>query len=231
MTDELEQKFLAAITANPDDAEARAVYADWLEERGDPRAEYLRLEALLYAGPARFVALMQHLSPQWLAMVTRRCDVLLVDTGSSKILLIKTVRELTGLGLKDAKALVESSLPIKVRRDLPYAEAQELAAKLTAAGARTALLPHVSEGHGFPSPWLPGSLPRDPTLWITRVDPGRRLDAIKAVRECTGSGLKEAKDLIDAVARGDRRGVVIRDLARPEALTAMLRACCDVERG
>lgn len=234
MTDELEQKFLAAIAANPNDAEARAVYADWLEERGDPRAEYLRLEALLYAGPARFVALMKQLDPRWLAAVTRRCDVVLVETGASKILLIKTVREITGLGLKDAKDLVEATLPTEVRSDLPVDEAREIAAKLSAAGARAVVLPHASAVDGYLKLRLPASLPEDlaQPLWITRVDPSRRIDAIKAVRECTGIGLKEAKELIDAVSRGDRRAVILRDsLERTAALAALLRATCDVEPG
>src|SRR5215471_6009229 len=41
MTDE--RAFLAAILERPDDDATKLVYADWLEEQGDPRAEYLRL--------------------------------------------------------------------------------------------------------------------------------------------------------------------------------------------
>jgi uncharacterized protein (TIGR02996 family) len=40
--------FLRAIFQQPDDEAVRLIYADWLEERGDPRAEYLRLEVELY---------------------------------------------------------------------------------------------------------------------------------------------------------------------------------------
>src|SRR4051812_28237780 len=36
--------FLEAINASPDDHAIRLVYADWLEERGDPRAELIRIE-------------------------------------------------------------------------------------------------------------------------------------------------------------------------------------------
>jgi uncharacterized protein (TIGR02996 family) len=43
VSEDVEKEFLDAITRNPEDEEARAVYADWLEERGDPRGEYLRL--------------------------------------------------------------------------------------------------------------------------------------------------------------------------------------------
>ncbi len=43
IADPTEQAFLDSIGANPGDNTPRLVYADWLEERGDPRAEYLRV--------------------------------------------------------------------------------------------------------------------------------------------------------------------------------------------
>lgn len=43
-----ERPFLDAILANPDDDEPRLVYADWLEERGDQRAEWLRAEVAYF---------------------------------------------------------------------------------------------------------------------------------------------------------------------------------------
>jgi uncharacterized protein (TIGR02996 family) len=46
-----EDRFIQAILADPDDASIRLVYADWLEERGDPRGEFLRLEAALMGLP------------------------------------------------------------------------------------------------------------------------------------------------------------------------------------
>src|SRR5262245_19322229 len=39
-----ETPFIEAIRANPNDVAARLVYADWLEERGDPRGEFIRIE-------------------------------------------------------------------------------------------------------------------------------------------------------------------------------------------
>jgi carbon storage regulator len=42
-----EQAFLKAIEASPDDIEVRLVFADWLEERGDPLGEHLRLQCSL----------------------------------------------------------------------------------------------------------------------------------------------------------------------------------------
>jgi uncharacterized protein (TIGR02996 family) len=49
-----EEDFLAAIAATPEDP-VRLVYADWLEQRGDPRAELVRIEAQLWAAPIDLV--------------------------------------------------------------------------------------------------------------------------------------------------------------------------------
>ena len=61
-------------------------------------------------------------------------DVVLDSAGSSKINVIKEVRAITGLGLKEAKDLVEGA-PKEIKVDVPKAEAEELKAKLEAAGA------------------------------------------------------------------------------------------------
>lgn len=60
--------------------------------------------------------------------------VLLKDIGANKINVIKAVREVTALGLKEAKDLVESA-PTKVKEGIPKAEAEEVKKKLEAAGA------------------------------------------------------------------------------------------------
>jgi large subunit ribosomal protein L7/L12 len=59
--------------------------------------------------------------------------VVLKTAGDKKIQVIKVVRELTGLGLKDAKDLVEGA-PKDVKAGIPKAEAEEIAAKLKEAG-------------------------------------------------------------------------------------------------
>lgn len=232
MADDPEHDFLAAIAANTNDADARSVYADWLDQRGDPRGEYLRLEALLYAGPARILELTQQIDPTWLGAVTRRCDVVLTDPGHNKISTIKLVREVSGLGLKDAKDLVEAAPPVRIVYDQTFDQAHAIAAKFAHSGARVVVMPHVSSlTGGYPSPVAPPR-PQYPKqqLWITRVHPERRVDAIKAVREVTGVTLKEAKDLIDAVARGERRALIVED--SPERVATMLevlRRACDAE--
>ena len=65
-------------------------------------------------------------------------DVELTSAGSAKVQAIKAVREATGLGLKDAKALVDNA-PSIVKEGLPEAEANELKEKLEAAGASVTL--------------------------------------------------------------------------------------------
>lgn len=61
-------------------------------------------------------------------------DVVLTVIGEKKIAVIKEVRSITGLGLKEAKALVDSA-PKEVKQGVPIEEANELKEKLEAAGA------------------------------------------------------------------------------------------------
>ena len=65
-------------------------------------------------------------------------DVVLVEAGASKMGVIKAVKELTGLGLKEAKDLVDNC-PKTVKEAAPKAEAEDLKAKLEAAGAKVEL--------------------------------------------------------------------------------------------
>jgi len=62
-------------------------------------------------------------------------DVILADFGSQKINVIKVVRAATGLGLKEAKDLVEG-VPKPVKEGLPKAEAEKLKKELEEAGAK-----------------------------------------------------------------------------------------------
>ena len=61
-------------------------------------------------------------------------DVILANAGAQKIGVIKVVRELTGLGLKEAKALVDGA-PGNIKEGVEKAEAEELKAKLEEVGA------------------------------------------------------------------------------------------------
>ena len=61
-------------------------------------------------------------------------DVILVSGGASKLTVVKVVKDLTGLGLKEAKELVDSA-PKAIKEGVTKAEADELATKLKEAGA------------------------------------------------------------------------------------------------
>ena len=61
-------------------------------------------------------------------------DVILTSAGAAKLQVIKVVKEVTGLGLKESKELVDGA-PKPVKEKISKAEAEELKEKLTAAGA------------------------------------------------------------------------------------------------
>ena len=65
-------------------------------------------------------------------------DVELTDVGAEKIKVIKVVREITGLGLKEAKELVDGA-PKMLKEAAPKAEADEIVKKLAEVGAKATL--------------------------------------------------------------------------------------------
>lgn len=68
----------------------------------------------------------------------KEVDVVLTNAGASKVGVIKVIRELTGLGLIEAKKLVDSA-PVAVKEKVAEEAAKEIAEKLTAAGATVEL--------------------------------------------------------------------------------------------
>ncbi len=72
------------------------------------------------------------------AEVKDEFDVVLAEIGAEKIKVIKVVREITGLGLKEAKDLVDNA-PKPVKEGVPTAEANEIKAKLEEVGAKVEL--------------------------------------------------------------------------------------------
>ena len=79
--------FLQTLRENPGDDVTRFVYADWLEECGDPRARYIRLELQLVRLPvddllyraleSELQALRCGIDPDWLAVVGKRYRITL----------------------------------------------------------------------------------------------------------------------------------------------------------
>jgi len=65
-------------------------------------------------------------------------NIVLKEAGANKIAVIKIVKELTGLGLGEAKALVDGA-PQEIKQNVPAEEAKEIEAKLKEAGATVEL--------------------------------------------------------------------------------------------
>ena len=115
--------------------------------------------------------------------------------GPNKILVIKAVRELTGLGLKDAKDLVEGPMPVDLRATRSGAKLEVAVADLQAAGAQYEVL---TEGGAAPPARETASLGEPGVLYVTLVHAGsNKIEVIKNIRQVTGLGLKECKDLCD----------------------------------
>ena len=68
------------------------------------------------------------------AAAQTECDVILTDAGQAKMGVIKLVKEICGLGLKESKELVDNA-PKPLKEKISEAEANELAEKFKAAGA------------------------------------------------------------------------------------------------
>ena len=85
--------------------------------------------AVMMAGPAAAAAAPAEEQTEF--------DVVLTDAGANKINVIKEVRAITGLGLKEAKDLVEAGG--KVKEGAAKAEAEDMKKKLEAAGAKVEL--------------------------------------------------------------------------------------------
>lgn len=86
--------------------------------------------AVMVAGPAAAAAPVEEEKTEF--------DVVLTDAGPNKINVIKEVRAITGLGLKEAKDLVEAA-PKPVKEGVSKDEANKIKAQLEAAGAKVEL--------------------------------------------------------------------------------------------
>ena len=95
-------------------------------------------------------------------------DVELTEVGGQKVKVIKVVREITGLGLKEAKAVVDGA-PKAIKEAVSKEEAEDIKKQLEEVGAE-------------------------------------KIKVIKAVREITGLGLKEAKELVDGAPSNLKEG-------------------------
>lgn len=90
------------------------------------------------AAPVAVAAAPAAAAPAAAAEEKTEFNVALKEVGANKIAVIKVVREITGLGLSEAKALVDGA-PSVVKENVPTAEAKEMEAKLKEAGATVEL--------------------------------------------------------------------------------------------
>ncbi|MBI5511700.1 MAG: 50S ribosomal protein L7/L12 [Deltaproteobacteria bacterium] len=98
--------------------------------------DYLKTEhGLEAAAGGMMMAAPAAAAPAAAAEEPTEFTVILKEAGANKIQVIKEVRAVTGLGLKEAKDLVDGA-PKSVKESLPKKEADELKAKLEAAGAK-----------------------------------------------------------------------------------------------
>jgi ribosomal protein L7/L12 len=111
-----------------------------------------------------------------------------------KIAVIKVLRELTGCGLKEAKDLSEAPKPVRLLSGLTAEQAERARARFGAQAEVEA----VRRGEA-PAP-APDALPAGESfrLVLRSYPPERKIFVIRALRELTGLGLMEAKDLSEA---------------------------------
>jgi uncharacterized protein (TIGR02996 family) len=89
-----ESGFLHALGQDPHDDETRLVYADWLEERGDARAEFLRLDHQLGQLLGGLDELRGQIDPAWLARVRRPgADSSRIELHTGRQVQIKSIRQ------------------------------------------------------------------------------------------------------------------------------------------
>jgi large subunit ribosomal protein L7/L12 len=162
-------------------------------------------------------------------------DVLLTDVGERKIQVIKEVRAIACIGLKEAKERVADRAaygPVVITTRLSSSDANSVALALSACGATVTVQPST-QASGLDrdaqaaSPQPVAAWPMDPRRSFPADQAGdqfvvvltaagdRKIQVIKLIRECTGYGLKDAKDLVDASAY--RPVVITRELRISDA--------------
>jgi ribosomal protein L7/L12 len=124
-------------------------------------------------------------------------DVILSDPGPKKIDVIKVVRALTNLGLKEAKEIVERT-PRTIMVSLQKDAAEDAKRQLEASGAVAMITPPSASDLSQDD----ADLVDEATFDVILQELGsKKIDVIKVVRALTGLGLKEAIDLVGGTPR------------------------------
>ena len=142
------------------------------------------------------------------------CSVMLIDAGDQKINVIKVIREYPGLGLREAKGLIDAPKPTLVREGMACSDADALVAALMEKGAGA----EVKGRHGPP----PVKDAKAATFAVKLESWGQsKILVIKIVRDRTGLGLAETKKLVESAPV-----VVTKGLGRAQA-DSMLKELTD----
>lgn len=159
-----------------------------------------------------------------LATMASTFNVVLRSAGWAKLQVVKAVKEGLGLGLKEAKELVDSA-PSVLKENIEFASASALKSFLEEVGAQVEIKPNKS---------VIGKSTSQTTMLnsVLLVTAGSyKLQMVKTIKETLGIGLKEAKDLVDEAPSILRKGlqtweaqVIKREL---EAQGAVVEICSD----
>ena len=122
-------------------ADLKAFAEQWVNltvKEGNELAEILKNEYGIEPAAAAVAVAAPSGAAEAAVVEQTEFDVVLTNAGGNKLQIVKWVKELTGLGLKEAKALVDAT-PGVVKEKASKAEAEDLKAKLVEAGAEVEL--------------------------------------------------------------------------------------------
>jgi ribosomal protein L7/L12 len=159
-------------------------------------------------------------------------DVYLQDRGANKINVVRALKQMMGLGLREAVELVDDA-PSLLKRRVDQDEAEALRHELVEAGATVEVRPHDGSAppertatSEAPVTWgvatTPANLELEGFGVVLRHFGVHKINVIKLIREATGLGLKEAKDLSESTDALIKQGMSEDEAhALARALTAV----------
>lgn len=184
-----EQGFLQAIQNNPTDNSARLVYADWLEQRQDPRAEFVRVQAQIQDVEQRrkdvrrsLRKLEATLDQNWLREMRGVFCVRFVSYHEGcKLRAIAAVMDIRNGGLKAGKDFVERADERVIQDDLTAEKALTIAAQFKWTGEVVIEPYHPTTARRLPEPPC--------QVRILSYDPNRREQILELVHKLADSDL------------------------------------------
>lgn len=150
-------------------------------------------------------------------LINNTNGIKLIHCGDSKLLIVKIIKELTGLGLKEAKDLADG-VPCIILDNIPRNNAKSIIAQLEDAGAKAEIVKlkqtqhHVSSKNGKV----------EECNDVVLINSGAaKLQVVKIIKDLTGLGLKESKDIVDSTPSYIKKYVSVNEA---ESLKAILES-------